>query len=146
MHITRPLLDIETVESSRLSLLDMFIRRTAVVTATPESIVENIVKDQWKRMNRAASPESSVGEISICNIGTLYMSKPKARKKLNRLFKYNEEITKEGKLRVKKASEQSVVKNNNSVIEAIFLKSKISKNEYSVTDSRGGEEFSNQEP
>lgn len=82
MEIKDELLDIEGIKNSNKSLIDLFIRRTAVLTCTPESMVEKIVKDQWKQANKMTQDSSTVSEFDFCNLGTFYISPAKARKRL----------------------------------------------------------------
>lgn len=99
MKIDEQLLDIQMINNSKKSLLDLFIRRTAVLTSTPESLVEKIIKDQWHRANKVTQPESSIGEIDFCNLGTMYMSKTKGKKKILRFEKYNLELEDEERIK-----------------------------------------------
>ena len=92
MEIKDELLDIEGIKSSNKNLLDLFIRRTAVITSTPEALVEKIVKDQWNRANKATKEESQISEIDFCNLGTLYISSNKAKKRVLKLERHNTTI------------------------------------------------------
>jgi hypothetical protein len=85
MQIHDELLDIEGIKKSNKPLLDLFIRRTAVLTSTPEHLVDKIVRDQWKRANRASQSSSEVSEIDFCNLGSFFMSKSKANKRIKKM-------------------------------------------------------------
>lgn len=85
MQIHDELLDIEGIKSSNKPLLDLFIRRTAVLTSTPEHIVDKIVRDQWRRANKASQSTSEVSEMDFCNLGTFFMSKTKANKRIKKI-------------------------------------------------------------
>lgn len=125
MKINERLLDIDVVQNSRLPLIDLFIRRTAVVTSTPEHIVEKIVKDQWKNANKKTQPNDPVGEIDFCNLGLFYISKSKASKRIARLEKFNADL--EGKpeeSRVKNTSKSLVFQKNIETIQSIRTKTK----------------------
>lgn len=87
MEIKDELLDIDGIKNSNKALLELFIRRTAVVTSTQERVVEKIVKDQWKQANKATQTGSPISEIDFCNLGTLYISPSKARKRIERIKK-----------------------------------------------------------
>lgn len=85
MLITNNLLDIEDVKRSRLPLLSLFIRKTAVITSVPENLVELVVKDQWSNANKVTRADSSIAEIHFSNLGTFSVSKPKSLRKLKDL-------------------------------------------------------------
>lgn len=87
IQINEELLDIEGIKTSNKSLLDLFIRRTAVITCTQEHVVEKIVKDQWKKANAATQPQSLVSEIDFCNMGTFFISPHKAKRRIARITK-----------------------------------------------------------
>lgn len=89
MEIKEELLDIEGIQKSNKNLLELFIRRTAVITSTQESITEKIIKDQWSKANKMTQQTSEVSEIDFCNLGTLYMSSAKARKRIAKLERMN---------------------------------------------------------
>lgn len=131
MKIEDELLDIEGIKGSNKSLLDLFIRRTAVITSTQEALTEKIIKDQWSRANKAFNSQSSIGEIDFCNIGTLYISPSKARKRILKLKKYNEMIqdtTLTLSEKIEKRKEE-VLKENIEKIRLIKLKTKDLENE-----------------
>ena len=85
MQINDTLLDIEGIKKSKLNLIDLFIRRTAVLTSTPEHLVEKIVKDQWANANKMTQPGRDIGEMDFPNLGTFYISKSKANKRIARV-------------------------------------------------------------
>jgi hypothetical protein len=85
MQIKEELLDIEGIKNSNKSLIDLFIRRTAVLTSTPESVVEKIIKHQWKKANEVLSAKSEISEVDFCNLGSFFLSPTKAKK---RIFKH----------------------------------------------------------
>ena len=82
MKINDSLLDIESIKRSRVSLQDLFIRRTAVVTSIPESLVELVIKDQWAHANRTLGDTTNISEVDFPNLGTFSMSPSKARKRV----------------------------------------------------------------
>lgn len=123
MEISEELLDIEGIKKSKKNILDMFIRRTAVITSTPESIVEKIVKDQWRSANKVTGQESDVSQIDFCNMGTFYISPSKARKRIAKMDKYNEEILNTGVNRTK-VSNEMVLKKNRETEKVIKFKLK----------------------
>lgn len=84
IEIKEELLDIEGIKRSNKPLLDLFIRRTAVLTSTKESLTEKIIKDQWRHAQRMTRADTDVSEIDFCNLGILFMSPTKARKKLKK--------------------------------------------------------------
>ena len=88
MQIKEELLDIEGIKNSNKPLLDLFIRRTAVLTSTPEHIVEKIVKDQWKRANQVLSTGTPIAEVDFCNLGSFRISKNKSKARIEKLEKY----------------------------------------------------------
>lgn len=85
MLINEPLLDIEGINKSKLPLIDLFIRRTAVITSTQESLVEKIIKDQWNNASKSTSPSSNISELDFPNLGTFFISKAKAKRHVNYL-------------------------------------------------------------
>ena len=87
IEIKEELLDIEGIKNSKKPLLDLFIRRTAVVTQTTEALTEKIIRDQWRYANKMMQANSSVSEIDFCNLGVLKLSLVKARKRIERLNK-----------------------------------------------------------
>lgn len=84
IEIKEELLDIEGIKRSNKPLLDLFIRRTAVLTSTKESLTEKIIKDQWRHAQRMTRADTDVSEIDFCNLGILFMSPTKAKKKLKK--------------------------------------------------------------
>ena len=88
MQIKEELLDIEGIKNSNKSLIDLFIRRTAVITSTPEHITELIVKDQWKRANQILSGKSKVAEVDFPNLGSFRLSQRKGKNRLDKLKEY----------------------------------------------------------
>lgn len=90
MEIKEELLDIEGIRKSSKPLIELFIRRTAVLTSTPEHIVDKIIKDQWRVANRQTQPDNEVAEIDFPNLGTFSVSPVKAGKRLVRMKKYHQ--------------------------------------------------------
>jgi hypothetical protein len=91
IEIKEELLDIEGIKRSNKPLLDLFIRRTSVLTSTKESLTEKIVKDQWKNAQKVTRGDTNVSEFDFCNLGLFYLSTAKARKKLEKTEKiFNE--------------------------------------------------------
>lgn len=87
MEIKEKILDIEDVKKSKLPLLSLFIRKTAVMTTVPEYLVELIVKDQWNNANKQTKETSTVSEIDFPNIGVFYISKRKSERRIDILVK-----------------------------------------------------------
>ena len=82
MQIKEELLDIEGIKNSNKPLIDLFIRRTAVLTSTSEAITEKIIKSQWRKANEALSPKTEIKEVDFCNLGSFFLSIPKAKKRI----------------------------------------------------------------
>ena len=126
IQINDELLDIEGIKKSNKPLLELFIRRTAVLTSTPESLVEKIVKDQWQRANKATQPNSSLSELDFCNMGTFFISANKAKKRIGRIDKMqlglkNAETDPDEKINQRRKI--SIVRNE-EMIKAIKFKTK----------------------
>jgi len=86
IEIKEELLDIENIRNSKKPMLDLFIRRTAVLTQTDESITDKIIRDQWKNASKAVSTYTDICEVDFTNLGIFEMSHAKARK---RIIKHN---------------------------------------------------------
>lgn len=129
MDIKEELLDIEVIKNSNKHLLDLFIRRTSVITSTAESLVEKIILDQWKRANHVLSITTSIGEVGIPNIGVFKISKRKGKTRIENLEKaqkYNRDlILNNDKLR--SVVEERIV-TNERIISDIKRKAKIDEN------------------
>lgn len=82
MEIKEELLDLEDIKRSKKPLVDLFIRRTAVITQTSENLVDLVIRDQWRNMLKVASSDTPVSEIDVPMIGLLKLSKNKANKKI----------------------------------------------------------------
>jgi len=82
MEIKEELLDIEDIKRSRKPLIDLFIRRTAVINQTSEDLVDLIIRDQWRNMLKVASSDTLVSELDVPMIGLLKLSRTKANKKI----------------------------------------------------------------
>ena len=82
MEIKEELLDLEDIKRSKKPLVDLFIRRTAVITQTSENLVDLVIRDQWRNMLKVASGDSPVSELDVPMIGLLKLSKNKANKKI----------------------------------------------------------------
>jgi hypothetical protein len=123
IKIEDELLDIEGIKNSNKNLLDLFIRRTAVITSTPEALVEKIIKDQWGKANKATQPSSQVSEIDFCNLGTFYISKAKASKRIKRLENMNKILEDRNSVLteiVDKRRSLIIVQNENKIKEIKF--------------------------
>ncbi len=84
------------------SPLELFIRRTSVKTSVAENIVDVIIRDQWKRANKAAHIHD---EIDIPEIGMFFRSNRKRRLRLTKLTDIKNSIEyqlKEGNLDIDK--------------------------------------------
>lgn len=132
MEIKDELLDIEGIKKSNKNLLDLFIRRTAVITSTQESITEKIIKDQWSRANKMTQKNSQISEIDFCNLGTFYISPAKAKKKIKRLDNMNAILadpTIKQKESVEKRREVIINQNLNTILNIKFKTKQLSTNE-----------------
>lgn len=132
MEIKDELLDIEGIKKSNKNLLDLFIRRTAVITSTPESISEKIIKDQWNRANKMTQQTSQVSELDFCNLGTFYISPAKARKRIAKLDRMNEALadqTTEQTEVVEKRREAIINQNLNTIVNIKFKTKQLTTNE-----------------
>lgn len=125
IEIKEELLDIEGIKKSSKPLLDLFIRRTAVVTQTSETLTDLVVKDQWRRANKLTQAQYSVAEFDFCNLGIFYLSKNKAKKRISKLEDINAAVSKESfpsdKLKTKK---EVVIQRNLQTIKTIKFKTK----------------------
>lgn len=139
MKIDQKLLDIEVIRKSKLPLIDLFIRRTSVITSTPEYLVEKIIKDQWQHANKQTQPLSTIGEIDFCNLGTFFISKNKAAKRLTRLEKFNEDILGDEK-RKNNTNDSLMVHRNMESIMSIRRKTKTEKLTDECETHNGGPE------
>ena len=92
MEIKDKILDIEDVKKSKLSLLSLFIRKTAVMTSLSEDLVDLIIKDQWNNANKQTKASSSISEIDFPNIGIFYISNRKSENKLLALDKIDKNL------------------------------------------------------
>lgn len=125
MQVKEELLDIEGIQKSNKPLIDLFIRRTAVLTSTPESMVEKIIKDQWRSANRLTQSGETVAEIDFANLGTFFVSPTKASKRIKRQEKFLSETLRKDPLTDDKG-EKKRQRNINESIEAITsIKSKL---------------------
>lgn len=129
MQIKDELLDIEGIKNSNKPLLDLFIRRTAVLTSTPEHIVDKIVKDQWRRANQVLSTGTPIGEVDFCNLGSFRMSKKKSRIRIEKLEKYQEYYNQNtfDDPKTKLAVEERMIVNDKKIND-IKLKTKTNEN------------------
>lgn len=92
MEIKDELLDIEGIKRSNKPLLDLFIRRTAVLSQTSENITDLIIRDQWRNASKVTSPNTSISEIEFPSLGTLFISEKKALKRIKRHEKHVERL------------------------------------------------------
>lgn len=125
MQIKDQILDIEGIKNSKKSIQDLFIRRTAVLTSTPEWLTEKIIKDQWENANKMTREGSEVAEIDFPNIGSLYISKSKAKRRIKKL----REIAKVYSQYPEDIGKMAKVKRNDEDIIDIILKAKIKEEE-----------------
>lgn len=129
MQIKDELLDIEGIKNSNKPLIDLFIRRTAVITSTPEHITELIVKDQWKRANQVLSTQSKIGEVDFPNLGSFRISQRKSKNKLVKLEEYQTHCS---TVVVDDAKGKKLLEDrinlNNKIIKDIKLKTKTNEN------------------
>jgi hypothetical protein len=126
MEIKDELLDIEGIKKSSKTLLDLFIRRTAVLTSTPEFMVEKIIKDQWKNANKKTQPDSDIAELDFPNLGSFYISSAKAKKRIKRVEKHHDELVLAGPVPGEREEKKRVDKINidKKVIREIKFKTK----------------------
>lgn len=82
MEIKEELLDIEGIKISKKPILELFIRRTAVVTQTSEYLSSLIIKDQWRNMTKESISGNPTAEFDVANMGSFSISKTKALKKI----------------------------------------------------------------
>jgi hypothetical protein len=125
MQVKDQLLDIDGIKSSKKSIQDLFIRRTAVLTSTPEWLTEKIIKDQWENANKMTREGSSIAEIDFPNIGTIYISKAKSRKRIKRLSEANQRYI----LNIEDPNDKYKLDRNIKDIADIKLKAKLEENE-----------------
>jgi hypothetical protein len=92
MEIKDELLDIEGIKRSNKPLLDLFIRRTAVLSQTSENITDLIIRDQWRNASKVTSPNTNISEIEFPGLGTLFISEKKALKRIKRHEKHIERL------------------------------------------------------
>jgi hypothetical protein len=129
MEIKEELLDIEGIKNSNKSMLDLFIRRTSVITSTPEDLVEKIIKDQWKRANQVLSTGTSIGEVDFPNLGSFKLSKKKSKARIEKLEKFQvyNRANVNNNPKLKPAIEERIV-NNDRIISDIKRKIKVYEN------------------
>jgi hypothetical protein len=129
MQIKEELLDIPGIKKSNKPLIDLFIRRTAVLTSTPEAIVEKIIKDQWRHANKMTQPEFPIAEIDFCNLGTFYISNNKAQRRLLKIERVQALNAKQDPA-TKKVNERKEIieKHNENIVKTIKLKIKQNEN------------------
>ncbi len=126
IEIKEELLDIEGIKNSNKPLLDLFIRRTAVVTSTREDLVEKIIRDQWRNASKKTQLGTDISEFDFCNLGTFFISQSKAKKRLEKITKINEAIInklKDPNEKVQKKWEP-YKKRNLEMIKSIKMKTK----------------------
>jgi hypothetical protein len=125
MQVKEELLDIEGIQKSNKPLIDLFIRRTAVLTSTPESMVEKIVKDQWRSANRLTQSGQTVAEIDFANLGTFFISPTKAKKRIKRHEKFLTETLSKDPFTDEKNEKKRQRSINESVEAITSIKSKL---------------------
>lgn len=123
MKIENELLDIEGIKKSNKPLLELFIRRTAVLTCTQEHLVDKIIKDQWKQANKAIQAGTTGSEVDFCNLGSFFISQSKIKKRIAKLEATNKTITETTEDLENKKKESIIIRNNNSMIA--LMKAKI---------------------
>lgn len=126
MQIKEELLDIEGIKNSNKPLIDLFIRRTAVLTSTPEHLVEKIVKDQWKNANRQSQPNNPISQIDFANLGTFYISPTKSAKRIKRQEKGVNDLIQKGPLTDEKDEKKRlrVIGESQETLKSIKIKLK----------------------
>lgn len=127
MEIKDELLDIEDIKRSKKPLLDLFIRRTAVITQTSESLTDLVIRDQWRNTLKTLGDTTPVNEVDIPMIGLLRMSETKVKKKLHRnkhmVLKYQENLSTEEKQKQRQLSHiQGYEKQTNSILNKLKIK------------------------
>jgi len=131
MEIKDELLDIEDIKRSKKSLIDLFIRRTAVITQTREDLVDLIIRDQWRNMLKVASNDTQVSELDVPMIGLFKISKSKSNKKIalheRKLSTYRSRLSDEEKQRNKQLTH---IQRYERIISDI--KNKLKQNQYEV--------------
>lgn len=65
-----------------LSLIDFFIKKTAIKTLVPENIADSIIKDQWKSLHQMMKKEI---DLDVCDIGCFKMSRNMTLSSIKRL-------------------------------------------------------------
>lgn len=125
MQVKDELLDIEGIQKSNKPLIELFIRRTAVLTSTPENLVEKIVKDQWRNANRLTQPGNRVAELDFANLGTFFISPTKASKRIKRHEKFLSETLKKDPLTDEKGEKKRQRNINESIDSISSIKSKL---------------------
>lgn len=127
MQIKDELLDIEGIKNSNKLLIDLFIRRTAVLTSTPEYLVEMAVKQQWKDANKTMSEATSVGEVDFPNLGSFRISKKKSLAFIDK----KEKLMVLASQNIEDPKSQKIVEDRNKVYERIIqdVKRKTKTNE-----------------
>jgi hypothetical protein len=65
-----------------ISLSELFIKKTSVSTITSESVVEAVIKHQWKSANEATQVHN---EVEVSGLGKFYVSENKTKKRIARL-------------------------------------------------------------
>ncbi len=81
-----------------MSLSNFFIKKTAIKTLVPESVVDLVIKDQWKQLNDAIKSHEHV-EHEISGFGYFKISPVKLASQLNRYTKiFNALLLKRDKL------------------------------------------------
>lgn len=111
MEIKDELLDIEGIKRSNKPILDLFIRRTSVLSQTSENITDLIIRDQWRNASKVTSPNTSISEIEFPSLGTLFISEKKALKRIKRHEKHVERLQSLHELDIKTQVEMDRSKN-----------------------------------
>lgn len=124
MKINDELLDIEGIKGSKKSLLELFIRRTAVITSTHESLSEKIIKDQWAKALKALELATDIGEVELANLGTFRISPGKAKRKILKLENHNKFIAQDTSGIVKRFTPEEKIAINEKTINTIKRKTK----------------------
>lgn len=111
-----------------MSPMDWFTKKTSVKTLTSESIVDAVIKHQWKSANEATKKNE---EIEMAGIGKFYVSKAKVRRRVEKL-----EIIKRGFMKIIRESDnERLISATQTKLESVEnrikeLKAKLNEDQY----------------
>lgn len=118
-----------------MSLSNFFVKKTAIKTLVPESIVEEVIRDQWKQLSRTIK-SGQCWDHEISGFAYLQVSRKKLENQLVRLtklfikfFDAKEKAEKEGNLKKIDFSENWLTALISS-IENLALKKKKYENRF----------------